>query len=483
MDDIQEAQMRGERVPPHSTELEQQVLGAMLLSKQAITRVDAILDETDFFRSRHLLIYRAICKMYGETRPVDLPLLADELERMGVLEECGGTSYLANVAACVGTWVNAEHHAKLVFEKAVRRKASASADQLIANNYDHTRDVFDDLYAFEQELSRIVENRTVRDYKPVGVEVDEAYTLIEQEASGKIIGLPTGFHNVDRIIGGFRPGQLIVVAARPGHGKTSWGMNVAANIAIRQNIPVGVFSLEMSRLELVQRLIKSEARITVKDRKGYYPPTEAGWRKLAHAATMVREAPIFIDDTGGQKPLHIRTSAARMVRERGVQIIIVDYLQLIRSVSNLQNNALEIGEITKALKTAAKDLGIPILLNSQLNREIEKRTDPRPMLSDLRGSGSIEEDADIVMFPFRPAAFEPEGTPRWKQYKEEGKLNEAMLRTEKHRGGDIGDAPMIWHAGYTRFDDEAPEYDANITVPHSPAEPKSADRDEAPWLD
>jgi len=453
--DIEEVQRGsgGTRVPPHNVDIEQQVLGAMLLSRQAISKALAIVDEQAFYRGRHRHIYQAIARLYEAGEPVDLTLLADELEKMGVLEECGGVAYLGDIATATGSSVNVEHHARLLLEKAVRRKTISLASQLVTDSYESGDDIFESLEQFESELFSLAEGRLQTGFRHIEPIMHTAYEKIETVSrhEGEVTGVPSGFQRFDELTAGFQPGELIVIAARPGMGKTAFILNLTRNAAVQYRLPVGIFSLEMSSEAVAQRLLCMEARVDGQSvRTGRL--SEPLWNRLSRAVTTLTNAPIFIDDTPAISPLEVRAKARRLVHEHNAQMIIVDYLQLMRVTRRYDNRALEVGEISQSLKALAKDLRIPVIAVSQVTREVEKRGDTRPKLSDLRESGSIEQDADVVGFVHRPEYYKI-------MQDDEGRSLEgvAEIILEKQRNGPTGKVYLRWFDKYGLFEPLAPD--------------------------
>ena len=438
----------GDRVPPHSVELEQQVLGAMLLSRQAISKAVAMLDQQAFYRGRHRHIFTAILRLYEGGKPADIPLIADELDKQGVLEECGGLPYLADIAEATGTSVNVEHHGRMILEKAVRRKTISLASQLVTDSFESGDDIFTSLEEFEHELFGLAEGRWQSGFSHIEPIMHRAYERIEtvSQHEGEVTGVPSGFDRLDQLTAGFQPGELIIIAARPGMGKTAFVLNVARNMAVQYRLPVGVFSLEMSSEAVAQRLLCMESRVDGQAvRTGRL--NEPLWNRLSKAVTSLTNAPVFIDDTPGLTPLEIRAKARRLVHEHSAQMIIVDYLQLMQVTNRRDNRALEVGEMSQSLKGLAKDLGIPVIACSQVTREVEKRGDTRPKLSDLRESGSIEQDADVVAFVHRPEYYKI-------LQDDQGRSLEgvAEIIVEKQRNGPTGKVYLRWFDKYGLFE-------------------------------
>jgi replicative DNA helicase len=465
-----------DRVPPHSIELEQQVLGAMLLSRQAVSKAAVLVDDQAFYRGRHREIFKVVVQLYESGSAVDLPLIAEALDRLGVLEECGGTAYLADVAAAVGTSVNVEHHAKLLLEKAVRRKTISLASQLVTESFESPEDIYNSLERFEHELFGLAEGRWQSGFRHIEPIMHETYEKIEQvsQHEGEVTGVPSGFDRLDQLTAGFHPGELIIIAARPGMGKTAFALNLARNAAVQYRQPIGFFSLEMSSESLTQRLLCMESRVDGQSvRTGRL--NEPLWNRLSKAVGTLTSAPIFIDDSAALSPLEVRAKARRLVHEHNAQLIVVDYLQLMHVSRRLDNRAQEVGEISQALKAMAKDLKIPVVACAQVTRDVEKRGDTRPKLSDLRESGSIEQDADVVMFVHRPEYYKI-------MQDEEGRSLEgvAEIIVEKQRNGPTGKVYLRWFDKYGLFEPLAS--DDEMGEDYAPAPVADEDDDaETPW--
>jgi replicative DNA helicase len=438
----------GDRALPHSILLEQQVLGAMMLNRQAVSRVVAMFDREVFYRGRHRLVFDACVGLYESDQPADLPLVIQELTRKGVLAEAGGAEYVADVASSVGTSANVEYHADQILELAVRRRTIALSSKLTNSAFDTAGTIYESLEQFEHELFTLAENRWKEGFSHIEPIMHRTYERIEQVSShdGEVTGIPSGFQYLDELTAGFQKSELIIVAARPGMGKTAFVLNVARNAAIQYKQPVGIFSLEMSSESVAQRLLCSEARVDSQSvRRGRL--NEAMWNRLSKAVSTLASAPIFIDDSPGLSPLEVRAKSRRLVHEHNVQLIILDYLQLMHVPSHRESRAQEVAVISQAMKALSKDLDIPIIACSQVTREVEKRGDYRPRLSDLRESGSIEQDADVVMFVHRPEYYKID-------HDDEGNSMEgvAEILLEKQRNGPTGRIQLRWTDKYGLFE-------------------------------
>ena len=435
----------GDRVPPHSIELEQQVLGAMLLSRGAIAKMSAMLDVQAFYRGRHRHIFTAITELHDEGTPADIPLIADRLDRIGVLDECGGLPYLADIAEATGTSVNVEHHARMVIEKAIRRKTISLASQLVTDSYESGDDIFTSLEEFESELFQMAERPDGGHYKPLGADMDAALERIEKRIAGVQPEIVTGWDSIDRHLW-IQPGNLITIAANTGAGKTVWLENLAMNIAATGR-PVGFFSLEMSRIEHQVRMVKCIARVPVR----FGVEIAFGERqRLRDAAEELKTLPIFIDDCTTLTPAMLVAKARRMVHEKKIGVIIIDYVQIMTYAGKAENEAIRLGMFTQAIKRLAGELSIPIFIASQLNRENEK-TNRKPTLHDLRGSGSLEEDSDVVAFIHGP----PRGS--------EDPIRLFML--EKQRDGESRHIKLRFIGKYHRFDEMTDVEVEDVDIP------------------
>lgn len=415
-----------DRLPPQSVEAEQSVLGAMLIEKDAILRASEILDPAAFYRDAHRKIFEAILSLNERSEAVDVVTVTEELRRRNQLEEAGGVAYLTTLANLVPTAANVEFYARIVEEKGVLRRLIQASSEIARRAYEGQEEIEDLLDGAEHLIFNLVQRRQ-RGYvalKEVLVETYERLAgLFAQQ--GQITGLPTGFKDFDRLTSGLHPSELLIIAARPAQGKTAFCLNIACNVALHQKVGVGIFSLEMSREQLAMRMLSAEANIDGQRlRSGDLKDRE--WNKLNEAFARLNEAPILIDDTPNIHLMDLRAKARRMKSEHQVGLIIVDYLQLINhSRSRIENRQQEISEISRSLKSLARELQVPVIALSQLSRAVEQRQDKRPMLSDLRESGSLEQDADLVAFIYH----NPENGP-------DSKVVEIIIA--KHRQGPTG---------------------------------------------
>jgi replicative DNA helicase len=435
--------------------VESAVLGAMLLDKEAIAKVLAIMDPSAFYKPAHQLMYKAMIDLFERSEPVDLITLSEELRRRGDLEKIGGEYYINDLTTKISSAANVEYHAHIVLEKALMRSLIATASEVISKAYTETEDTLELLDEAEQRIFTISEQRMKKNFVPMSSAVHSTMEML-QSIHGKhsgVTGVPSAFTDLDNLTGGFQNSDLIIVAGRPSQGKTAFVLSVARNAAVLHDIPIGFFSLEMSNQQLVMRLICAEARVDAhKVRTGRLPEDE--WKKLSMSVGRLYKAKIFIDDTPALTVLELRAKARRLKAEHGIGMIVVDYLQLMQGPRSAQSREQEISAISRSLKALAKELNIPVIALSQLNRAVETRTDKRPVLADLRESGAIEQDADVVLFVHRPEAYgiqEEGGKPT------EGR---AEIIIGKQRNGPIGSADLsfvktyAWFGNLARFRDD-----------------------------
>jgi len=437
-----------ERIPPYNIEAEESLLGSMLISRDAIVSVMEIVDEGDFYRKSNQEIFNTIMELYIKGEPADPITIADNLKKKGLLDEVGGKTYIHSLISNVPLASNAEYYAQIVRSNSILRKLIYAATKIATMGYEVPEDLSSTVDRAQQlifevykDLSGGSEKAKVAVMKNV---VTEAYELIEalHEAKSDISGVPSGYIDYDQMTSGFQNSDLIVIAARPGMGKTSFVLGMARNVAMLEKIPVAIFSLEMSKQQVAQRLMSAEAKINLHSlRKGKIK--ESQWSQLARAVERLSECKIYIDDTAFLTVMDLRARARMMVSVNNVKLIIVDYLQLMQSTTNYRGNkVLEITEISQNLKGIAKELNVPVVAVSQLSREVEKRDKKRPILADLRESGSIEQDADLVTFIYRDDYYEEDET------KHTGK---AEIRISKHRNGPIGKVGMYFNKEYALF--------------------------------
>lgn len=431
------------KVPPHDLEAEQAIIGSMLTDRDAVISAIEILKEEDFYREDNKAIYTAILNLYNRAEPIDIITVKSELESMGKFEQVGGLEYLAELPEKVPTTANAMKYIKIVKEKSTLRRLIKTANEIIELGYSPTEDVEDIMEGAEKKIFNIMQEKNQKGYAPIKDVLVESFTKLEELYNRKqhITGVPSGFTELDYRTAGFHGSELILIAARPAMGKTAFALNIATNAAVKANVPVAVFSLEMSKEQLVNRILCSESMVdSNKVRTGKLE--EDDWTKLAGAIGPLSEAEIFIDDTPGINITEIRAKCRKLKLEKNIGMVVIDYLQLIQG-SNKRGGSREqeISEISRSLKILAKELDVPVIALSQLSRAAEQRPDHRPMLSDLRESGAIEQDADIVMFLYRDDYYNQDSE----------KKDIAEIIIAKHRGGSTGTVELLWLGSYTKF--------------------------------
>ena len=431
------------RLPPHSVEAEEAVLGSLLIDPDAILEVASFLRPAAFYREQNRWIYQAVLDLHEARDPLDFITLSEALRQREQLEDIGGEAYLISLLNAVPTSVNARSYARIVEAAAVRRRMIGAATTIANLAYDEDENINVVLDRAEQALFSISEERTTRDLVPVSdIARDYLDRIEELHARGEdMIGVPTGFNDIDTLLGGLNKSDLLIVAARPGMGKTSFQLGMALHAGLRHGKRIAMFNLEMSGEQLVQRMIAAETRIdSQRLRRGQLYETE--WPIFMEAIGRLSDTRIFIDDTPAITPLQLRTKCRRLYAEHGLDMIMVDYLQLMQGERNINNRVQEISEISRSLKALARELDIPVITASQLSRAVENRQDKRPQLSDLRDSGSIEQDADIVMFIYRDEYYNPDTTDR---------PNIAEINVAKHRNGPTGVIDLYWHGKLASF--------------------------------
>lgn len=428
-----------DRIPPHNIEAEQSVIGSMLLDRSAISRAMEVLQRDSFYREAHALIFQAIERLDERGEAVDLVTLSEELRQNGQLEQVGGITYLTKLAESVPTAANVDYYARIVEEKAVLRRLIQAAATVTEKALDEQDDVEHILDQAEQIFFDIGQNRKFSTYQPLGDILIDTFERIEHAYlnKGGVTGVPSGFHELDQMTTGFHPAEFIIVAARPSQGKTALCLNMACHAAIKARVPVGFFSLEMSGDQLAQRILSSEAHVNGhRMRTGHL--NNEDWQRLTNALGFLGEAPLYIDDTPNISIFELRAKARRMKAEHNIGILFIDYLQLMHSSGRHENRQQEISTISRSLKALARELDIPVVTLSQLSRAVEQRQDRRPQLSDLRESGAIEQDADLVMFIYHNPDLEP-GT------------NIVELILAKQRNGPVGSIELVFVKEYGKF--------------------------------
>jgi len=430
------------KIPPHNIEAEQAVLGCMLLDPDVIPSVLELIKSEDFYRPDHREICEAIIDLFDKAESIDIITVSEQLSARGTLEKVGGLEYLSTIANSVPTTANAKYYTKIVEEKSLLRKLIKASAEISQMSYEASEDAIYVLDKAEKAIFDILQKRGTQGFTHIKDVLLETFNRLEElyNSKGYITGVPTGFTDLDMKLAGLQNSDLILIAARPGMGKTAMGLNIAQHAAVHKKIPVAIFSLEMSREQLVNRMLSSEVMVdSHKMRTGKL--TDEDWNKIAQALGPLSDAPIFIDDTPGISVMDIRAKCRRLKLEKNLGLVVIDYLQLMQGRGKAENRQQEVSEISRSLKILAKELNVPVVTLSQLSRGPESRTDHRPMLSDLRESGAIEQDADIVMFLYRDDYYNPDSE----------KKNIAEVIIAKHRHGSTGTVELRWFGEYTKF--------------------------------
>ncbi len=435
-----------ERTPPHDIAAEQCVLGGMMMSKDAISDVLEVIKPSDHYRPAHQIVHEVILDLYGRGEPADAITVAAELTKRGDIGKVGGAPYLHTLIASVPTAANAGYYARIVRERAILRRLVEVGTRIVQLGYAGDGDADELVDRAQAEVYGVTERRTSDDYLPLSEIMPGALMEIEAIGSrgGTMTGVPTGFADLDALTNGLHPGQMVVIAARPALGKSTLALDLARAAAIRHNLASVIFSLEMSRNEITMRLLSAEARVALHSmRTGQM--NEDDWNRLARRMGEVASAPLFIDDSPNMSMMEIRAKCRRLKQQHDLRLVIIDYLQLMTSPKRVENRQQEVSELSRSLKLLAKELNVPVIAVAQLNRGPEQRTDKRPMLSDLRESGSIEQDADMVILLHREDAYERE-SPR---------AGEADFIVAKHRNGPTTTVTVAFQGHYSRFVDMA----------------------------
>lgn len=431
------------KVPPHDIEAEQAILGCMLTDKDSVISAIEVLKEDAFYREDNKAIYSAILGLYARSEPIDIITVKAELVENGNFERVGGLEYLASLPERVPTTANVEKYIKIVDEKAMLRNLINMSNELVALGYDETEEVDKIMDMAEKKVFELSQKKNSKGYSAIKDVLVESFAKLEElyNQKGKISGIPTGFADFDLRTSGLHNSDLIILAARPAMGKSAFAINVATNVAVQAGKGVAIFNLEMSKEQVGNRILCSEAMVdSNKIRTGQVEDED--WVKLASTLGRLSDAPIYIDDTAGISIMEIRAKCRKLKLEKDIGLVVIDYLQLIQGSGNRNSSReQEISEISRSLKILAKELDIPVIALSQLSRSVEKRDDKRPMLSDLRESGAIEQDADIVIFLYRDDYYN-EDSP---------KKNVAEAILAKHRGGSTGTVDLAWLPSYTKF--------------------------------
>ncbi len=439
-----------ERIPPQSIEAEQSVLGSMLIDNRAIADVVEILSADDFYREAHRLIFEAILALFGENEAVDFVTVTDRLKKAGTLEKAGGIALVTSLCNLVPVATNAVYYAKIVREKSQLRGLIRAATEIAGRAYEDSEDVDNLMDEAEKQILDVTAMKKTQEFVPMQEILLDTFHRIEVRANAKgaLTGLASGFTDLDNLTSGFQKSDLILVAARPSMGKTAFTLNIATYVAVHEKQPVAFFSLEMSKEQLVSRMLSSEGAID-SSRLRSADLDETDWARLIDAADRLNNAPVYIDDTPGITIMELRSKARRIKAEHGLSLIIIDYLQLMqgRGMRNGDNRQQEISEISRSLKALARELSVPVIALSQLSRGVEARTIKKPMLSDLRESGSLEQDADIVMFLYREDYYDEET--------ENKNITDVIIA--KHRNGPVATVQLFFKKEYTKFTNLAHE--------------------------
>lgn len=430
------------RIPPQNVEAEQSVIGSMLLDKEVIPTITEILKSEDFYREDHKEIFEAVMDLFEKGEPIDLITVSEQLKLRGSLDNVGGIEYLTNMATAVPTTANARHYSKIVEEKSILRKLIRASTDIVNMGYEASEEVSFVLDRAEKNIFDILQKRNMSGFAPIREVLVETFNKLEElyNSKGVITGIPTGFTDFDYKMAGLHNSDLILIAARPAMGKTSFAINIAQHVAVHEKVPVAIFSLEMSKEQLVNRILCGEAMVDSQRMKTGKLEDE-DWQKIARALGPLSEAPIYIDDTPGTTIMEIRAKCRRLKLEKNLGLVVIDYLQLMQGRGKGDSRQQEISEMSRSLKILAKEINVPIITLSQLSRAPEQRTDHRPILSDLRESGAIEQDADIVLFLYRDDYYNPETE----------KKNIAEVIVAKHRAGSTGTVDLVWLGQYTKF--------------------------------
>ncbi len=434
---------------PHSREAEEAVVGAVLINPEAYYDVAQFLQADDFYIHRHQWIWEAFTRLHEQRTPIDMLTLSDELDRVGQLAELGGPAYLTALINQVPSSLNAESYGHIVEAHSIRRKMINAANQIASLAYNEESLVETVMDEAEKAVFNVSERRLKHDLVPISSVLSEYYDRIDDLAKrdDEIFGVPTGFIDLDKLLSGLQPSDLLIIAGRPGQGKSGFLLSVAKNAALTHKKHVAVFSLEMSNEQVVQRLMAQETGIdSQRLRTGKLAEEE--WPLFTHAIEVFSDTKIFLDDTPAITPLQLRTKCRRLHMEYGLDLVIIDYLQLMGGDNRTDNRVQEVSYISRTLKVLARELNVPVLAAAQLSRAVEQRSDKRPVLSDLRESGSLEQDADIVMFIYRPDQYE----------KDTVKQNVAEIIVSKHRNGPVGSIELIFRSALAKFENAATKH-------------------------
>ena len=436
------------RIPPHSVEAEQSVLGSILLDKDAMISVSETLIPEDFYKEAHRVIYECMLKLYNNQSEIDLITLADELRDQGYLDDIGGIAYITSLSTIVPTTSNIKYYINIVKEKSISRQLISAANDIINLGYDSSTKVEDVLENAEKKIFDISQERTTNDFQPINQVLTETLSMLEKlyEEKSDVTGLTTGFRDLNKKINGLQRSDLLLIAARPAMGKTAFALNLVQNAALKGDASVAVFRLEMSKEQLVQRMVAAQSSVELKKIKtGTLAAND--WPRITDGMAVLSGAKIHIDDTPGIKISELRSKCRKLKIEKGLDLVLIDYLQLMEGEGHNESRQQEIAKISRSLKILAKELDCPVVALSQLSRAPEQRADHRPMLSDLRESGSIEQDADIVMFLYRDEYYNPDT--------ERKNIGEVIVAKNRH--GETGTVELVWFGEIQKFADKMRE--------------------------
>ncbi len=437
-----------QKLPPHSIEAEESILSAILLDNSTLLDVLEILSPDHFYRTAHQKIFAAVSELFSKSEPVDLVTLTNMLRDRNEIDEIGGAAYLARIVDTVPSAINVQHYARIVRDKSALRRLIAKANEITQHCYEDGGDLDQVLDFAEASVFEISEDKHQAAFHPISKIIESNIDALEERQGNRalVTGVPTGFTQLDHKTSGLQGSDMIILAARPSMGKTALALNIARNAAVDGNVPVAIFSLEMSKESLSERMLCAEARVdSGRLRGGFLNPED--WNRITEAASALSEAPIYIDDSPDISATSIRTKSRRLKMDKDLGLIIIDYLQLMKGRAGTERRDLEISEISRSLKLLAKELNVPVIALSQLNRKLEERSDKRPQLSDLRESGALEQDADVVAFIYRDEVYN----------KDENNPNRgtAELIVAKQRNGPTGMVPLTFLGQYTRFENPA----------------------------
>lgn len=438
---MRETEQHLDKLPPQNLDAEQSVLGAILIDNNALTRTLEIIDPDDFYKLSHRKIFFSMIELFDKNEPIDLITLTDQLKKDNELEAVGGIAYLSLMVNMVPTAANVKYHSHIVREKALLRGLLRSANEIASKVYEDNFDAEDLVDFAERSIFKISDKRIKASFVSMKEVIKDSFEMIEHLYDKKetVTGVPSGFRDLDDLTTGFQKGDLIIVGGRPSMGKTAFALNVAQHVGLQMKEPVAIFSLEMAREQLAIRMLCAEAMVNSNSiRKGFIKKED--WHKLTSAASNLTGAPIFIDDSSGITVLELRAKARRLKIEHGLSLIIVDYLQLMRGKGSFERREQEISDISRSLKALAKELSVPVIAVSQLNRSVEARRPPKPILADLRESGAIEQDADVILFLYRDEV-----------YNKEAKRGHSEIIISKQRNGPTGTVDLAFISTCTRF--------------------------------